>query len=384
MADRVRTIRHRAYEILERDRPNDRVASWVAWGLMAMVAINVTATVLYTDPRFVSLFPGDFVLVGALSLIVFSVEYGFRLWSSVEARWLQDMPGWRARLRWMATPTALIDLAALVPFVLLPLVAHDLRTLAILRMLRFLKFARYSPGIASLAEAAWRERYGLGACVVVLCGAVLLAATAMYAVEGDVQPDKLGSIPLAMWWAVTTLTTVGYGDVVPVTLGGRIIGGFTMIAGIFTLALPVGIFATAFVEVIHRRNFVVTWGMVARIPLFADLEARALAEVMPRLAARSVGPGELVVAPGHTAHSVFFIVQGEIEIQAAGHARNLGAGDYFGEVGPGGPKAREALIRARAPTRLLVLGADDIEELGKLDPRFAERLSRVSLYDAED
>lgn len=384
MADRVRTIRHRVYEILERERPNDPVARWVARGLMAAVAINVTATILYTDDTLAKLFPLDFDTVAFLSLLVFVGEYVVRLWSSVEGRWLQEMPAWRARLRWALTPTALIDFVALVPFLLLPFIEADLRTLALLRMLRFLKFARYSPGIASVAEAVWRERYGLGACVVVVCGAVLMAATAMYVAEGDDQPDKLGSIPLAMWWAVTTLTTVGYGDVVPITLPGRIVGGITMVGGIFALALPVGIFATAFVEVIHRRNFVVTWGMVARIPLFADLEARALAEVMPRLVARNVAAGELVVPPGHSPHSVFFIIQGEIEVSAGGRARLLGAGEYFGEVGPGGPQAREALIRARSATRLLVLRAEDIDELGNIDRRFAERLASISLYETED
>ena len=102
----------------------------------------------------------------------------------------------------------------------------------------------------------------------------------MHLAEHDAQPEKFGTIPDAMWWAVVTLTTVGYGDVVPITPLGKVIAGVIAIMGLGMLALPVGIIATSFAEVIHRRDFVVTWGMVSRVPLFRDLDADDVAQIM--------------------------------------------------------------------------------------------------------
>src|SRR5262249_14500719 len=133
----------------------------------------------------------------------------------------------------------------------------------IFRIVRFLKLARYSPAMRSLLDVLYRERRALFGCFVILFGAMLFAADIMYLVERHVQPDKLGTIPDAMWWAIVTLGTVGYGDVVPVTTLGRIVATATIFVGLIMVALPIGIIATAFAEEIHRRDFVVTWSMVA-------------------------------------------------------------------------------------------------------------------------
>ena len=115
----------------------------------------------------------------------------------------------------------------------------------------------------------------------------------MYLAERHVQPDKLGTIPDAMWWAIVTLGTIGYGDVVPVTALGKVIAGVTIFLGLIMIALPVGIIATAFADEIHRRDFVVTWAMVARVPLFAGLDAAEIADIMRLLRAQQVEPGGL-------------------------------------------------------------------------------------------
>ncbi len=114
----------------------------------------------------------------------------------------------------------------------------------------------------------------------------MFAATLMYLAERHVQPDKLGTIPDAMWWAIVTLGTIGYGDVVPVTAVGKMIAGFTIFLGLIMVALPVGIIASAFADEVHRRDFVVTWAMVARVPLFSGLDATEIADIM-RCYARS-------------------------------------------------------------------------------------------------
>src|SRR5438128_12167184 len=182
-------------------------------------------------------------------------------------------------------------------------------------MVRFLKLARYSPAMRSLLDALYNERRALFGCFVILLGATLVAASIMHVIEGHVQPDKFGTIPDAMWWAIVTLGTIGYGDVVPVTALGRVVAGVTIFGGLIMIALPVGIIATAFAEEIHRRDFMVTWGMVARVPLFAELNAGEIADVMRLMRAQTVEPGDVIVRRGEIAHSMYFVAAGEVEIE---------------------------------------------------------------------
>jgi hypothetical protein len=158
-----------------------------------------------------------------------------------------------------------IDLLAVLPFWLAFLLPLDLRVLLVFRMGRFLKLARYSPAMRSLLDALYNERRALFGSFVILVGATLLAASIMHVIERHAQPDKFGTIPDAMWWAIVTLGTIGYGDVVPVTALGRLVAAITIFVGLIMVALPIGIVATAFADEIHRRDFVVTRGMVARV-----------------------------------------------------------------------------------------------------------------------
>ncbi|HBB55482.1 MAG TPA: cyclic nucleotide-binding protein, partial [Hyphomonadaceae bacterium] len=149
---------------------------------------------------------------------------------------------------------ALIDLLATLPLLLGLLGFGDFKILLMLRLLRFFKLGRYSPGMASLGAALVAERKALFACFVILMGVMLMAASAMHLVEHEAQPDKFGTIPDAMWWAIITLTTVGYGDVYPVTALGRVVAGLIAIAGIGIVALPTGILASAFTDELRRRE----------------------------------------------------------------------------------------------------------------------------------
>jgi hypothetical protein len=209
-----------------------------------------------------------------------------------------DARGWEARLRYATSPLGLIDLFAVLPFWLAFALPAELKILLVFRIIRFLKLARYSPGMRSLLDVLYAERRALFGCLVILIGATLLAATAMHVVERHVQPEKFGTIRDAMWWAIVTLGTIGYGDVVPVTPLGRVIAAATIFAGLIMVALPVGIVATAFANEIHRRDFVVTWGMVARVPLFSELNAAEIADIMRLLRAQQVEAGEVPARRG--------------------------------------------------------------------------------------
>jgi voltage-gated potassium channel len=184
-----------------------------------------------------------------------------------------------SRRAYIFSPQGIIDFLAVAPLWIALVGLDDLRILIILRILRVFKFARYSSGMRSLLEVLSSERRALSGCLVILVCATLVSATAMHIVEGSVQPDKFGTIPDAMWWAIVTLSTIGYGDVVPSTALGRAVASVTIVAGLIMVALPVGIVATAFSEVIHRRDFIVTWSMLARVPLFAHLTAENIAHI---------------------------------------------------------------------------------------------------------
>jgi voltage-gated potassium channel len=151
----------------------------------------------------------------------------------------------------------------------------------------------------------------------------------MHLVERHAQPAKFGTIPDAMWWAIVTLGTIGYGDVVPVTVPGRLVASATIFAGFIMIALPVGIVATAFAEQIHRRDFVVTWGMVARVPLFAGLDAGQIADIMRVMRAQTVEAGEIITRRGEPAQSMYFIAAGEVEIVLKQKRVQLGVGPFL-------------------------------------------------------
>ena len=265
--------RRRFYEILERSVVNDPVVHAVHISLILLIVVNVTSVVLESVPAIRHDYRTLFIAVEVVSGVVFTIEYALRLWCAPEYAPWRDLKPFQARLRWIIQPQSLVDFVAIVPFYAAYWDAGGLRAFLLLRLFRFFKLARYSPGLTSLTDAIYAERRALTACVVILLGAVLIAASAMNLAERDVQPEVFGTIPESMYWAIMTLTTVGYGDAVPITGLGRAIAGVTAIVGLVMLALPVGIIASAFAREIHRRDFVITWSMVARVPLFADLDA---------------------------------------------------------------------------------------------------------------
>jgi len=208
-------------------------------------------------------------------------------------------------------------------------------------------------------------------------GSALVAAALMHLAEGKVQPDKLGTIPDALWWAIVTVGTIGYGDVVPITVLGKFIATATIFVGLIMMALPIGIIATAFAEQIHRRDFIVTWSMIARVPLFAELDAAEISDIMELLRAQAVEAGETIVRAGDAAHSMYFIASGEVEVALKNERLRLGVGQFFGEVAVLRRARRSATATALTRTNLLVLSAQDLHALMQRDPRIAARIKDV-------
>tara|TARA_B100001964_G_scaffold239175_1_gene306058 strand:+ start:252 stop:1046 length:795 start_codon:yes stop_codon:yes gene_type:complete len=198
-----------------------------------------------------------FFWIEMFSTAIFASEYILRLWASVESgSGLNDLDNsTRKRLRYAFSPLAIVDLLAFLPSLLQALFPGlDLRFLRILRLLRVFKLTRYFSSFELLLTVLHEERKSLSGIFFILIVILTLAASALYMVERDIQPDSFGSIPQAMWWAIAALTTVGYGDVYPISLVGQILGSLVTILGIGMVALPSGILASAFSEQMRRRR----------------------------------------------------------------------------------------------------------------------------------
>ena len=374
---RVTELRRRVYQVLEQGPVGDAIGVVIDRLLVLLILLNLVAVALESVPEYGARYALAFNLIEIVSLVVFTVEYGLRLWVAVEHGPHRHLNGARARLKYALSPAGIVDLAAVLPFWFAFVLPADLRFVLVFRIVRFFKIARYSPAMRSLLDVLYRERRALFGCVVITMGSALVAAALMHLAEGKVQPDRLGTIPDALWWAIVTVGTIGYGDVVPVTVLGKLIATGTIFIGVIMMALPVGIIATAFAEQIHRRDFIVTWGMIARVPLFAELDAAAISDIMQLLRAQVAEAGETIVRAGDPAHSMYFIAAGEVEVALKKEMLRLGVGHFFGEVAVLRRARRSATATALTRTNLLVLSAQDLHALMQRDPRIAARIKDV-------
>lgn len=217
--------------------------------IITLIVLNTLAVVLETIPGLLDAYRPWVVAFEWFSVAVFVTEYVLRLWSiTAEPEFAEPVAG---RLRWMATPFAVIDLLAILPALLF---AVDLRFLRVLRVLRILKLGRYADSVVILGNVLQRSRRELVTSLFLVLLALLITSSFMYFAEREAQPDDFASIPHAMWWGIIALTTTGYGDVVPVTTIGRIVGGATSIIGVAAIALPIGILSSSFVQELEARK----------------------------------------------------------------------------------------------------------------------------------
>lgn len=222
--------------------------------LTAAILISVILAILETEPAISESSPVLFALTEIGFTSLFLVEYVVRIWIAPEdPRYAHPLFG---RLRWMVTPTAIIDLVALAPALVLfgagPV--YVLRLFRLARIMRIAKLGRMSAAITLMGDAITERRFELLLSLAVAMVLLILSSTAMYLIEGPVNPDAFGSIPRSMWWSIVTLTTIGYGDVFPTTLGGRMVAGMTAICGIGLIAAPTGILSAAFSDALSRRR----------------------------------------------------------------------------------------------------------------------------------
>jgi voltage-gated potassium channel len=230
------------------------------------------------------------------------------------------------------------------------------------------------PGLRQLRRVLVVESGPLLSVLVIFLMVLFLASVAMYFLERDVQPVAFGSVPAALWWAVVTLTTVGYGDVVPITPFGRLIAAFVMICGLGVFGLWTGILATGFAAQTRRDNFLKTWESVSKVPFFATLGPSAIADVTHMLRTMDLPARTMIIRKGQAGDCMYFIAEGEVEVDLPGKKVTLGEGAFFGEMALLGNHLRSANITTTRISKLLVLDLVDFRMLMARHPDLAETI----------
>ena len=250
-----RRTRLRTAELLFTTSKDDALSRFIDIGLILLITLNILAVVLESVKGIRLASSEFFYAFEVFSVAVFSIEYLARVWSVIDNPWKPDHAHpISGRIKYMFTWMALIDLLAIAPFYLSFFAADDLRVLRALRLLRIFKLTRYSSAMTLLLQVFREESRTIGAAMFVSMLLVFVASTLAFVVEHEAQPEKFSSIPAAMYWAVITMTTVGFGDIVPVTLWGKVLGAFIGIVGLAMVALPAGILASGFDNALHRRR----------------------------------------------------------------------------------------------------------------------------------
>ena len=248
-------LKKRIFRILEIEETDYLPSRIFAIFIMTLISLNVAAVVLETIKDLSLEYDFFFDAFELLSVIVFTIEYFLRLWTcTTDSKFASPFMG---RVRFAVTPLALVDLMAILPFyfpMLIPLDLRFLRAVRLFRVFRVFKMARYSHSLKTLGAVLKAKREELMITLFVALVLLVLASSLMYIVEHEAQPEVISSIPAAMWWGVATFTTIGYGDVHPITPLGKIIGGIMAIFGIGMFALPAGIIASGFSEEIQKRH----------------------------------------------------------------------------------------------------------------------------------
>lgn len=246
-------IRNHVHVALSGSSAN-KLARRVSVTLIALILLNVLAVMAESVESLRVEYGAWLTGFEVASVAVFSLEYLLRLWSCTSSpRFKHPIVG---RVRYIFTPLAIIDLLAILP-ALLMWTGVDLRVLRILRLTRLLRLAklgRYSKALQLMGEVARQKREELVLSLMLMLLMLVVASSLMYLVENEQQPEVFSSIPASMWWGITTLTTVGYGDAYPITILGKLLGAAIAVMGIGLFALPAGIIASAFVELRGQQN----------------------------------------------------------------------------------------------------------------------------------
>jgi voltage-gated potassium channel len=329
------------------------------------VASGVAMMILLTvDPAYEAAHHWvDAVLWACLAFFVF--EWVVRLRHTFQAE-----RGWA----YVASVRGLVDAVAAAAVPLAMMLGANPKSAWLLGIFWMLKVVPGIPGLRQLRRVLVLESGPLLSVLVIFLMVLFLASVAVYFLERDVQPGAFGSVPAALWWAVATLTTTGYGDVVPVTPLGRLVAAVVMICGLGVFGLWTGILATGFAAETRRDNFLKTWESVSKVPFFAALGPAAIADVTHMLRTMDLPARAMIIRKGQAGDCMYFIAAGEVEVDLPGKKVTLGDGAFFGEMALLGNNLRSADITTTRVSKLLVLDLVDFRMLMARHPDLAETI----------
>jgi voltage-gated potassium channel len=331
---------------------------------VAVVAGVVLMVLLSIDSAYSALYGWLDALLFAC-LVFFIFEWVVRLRQAVRT---QRVAGYLLSIR------GFVDGAGALAIPLALLFGATPKTAWLLGVLWLLKVIPGIPGLRLLRRVLVQESGPLFSVLVIFLMVLFLASVVVYFLERDVQPGTFGSIPAALWWAVATLTTTGYGDVVPITPLGRIVAAFVMICGLGVFGLWTGILATGFAAETRRDNFLKTWESVSKVPFFAALGPAAIADVTHMLRTMDLPARTTIIRKGQAGDCMYFIADGEVEVDLPGKKVLLGEGAFFGEMALLGNNLRSANITTTRVSKLLVLDLVDFRMLMARHPDLAETI----------
>ena len=320
----------------------------------AVLALGLVAVTAYTVPELQRTAGGwlDACLWSCLGY--FAIDSGARAHAAIKAG-----NGWAH----IFSVSALIDLLGVIAVPMALLLGVQAPTAWLLASFWVLKLAQDSPGFAQLQRVFVVEAKALASVFALFLIVLFLSSAAMYLIERTAQPNAFSSMPQALWWAVVTLTTTGYGDKVPITYLGRLIGGVVMICGIATFGLSTGILATGFAAETRRRNFIRTWDLVSKVPFFQSLDPAAIADITHMLRLLEVPERTAIIRRGKVGDCMYFIASGEVQVDVKPSPVRLGAGAFFGELALLGDSVRSANVTTTMPSSLLILDLADFRTL---------------------
>lgn len=372
------TWRARVHSWLSPHEPGSRASTAVLNILVIAIAAGVAGVILATLPNLGGLHQQFLHYAIGLASTIFTIEYACRVWSAPERDPVAKANPGHARWHYLSSFLGVIDLLVILPLILslvFPL-RQDFPNLAVL--LSLLKLSRYLRSLSLFAAVFRSEGRALLSGLMAMMLLMVLISAVMFILERHAQPNVFRSIPDAMWWAMVTMATVGYGDITPITPLGKVFGGFTMLLGVAMFAVPAGILANGFAREIRKRDFVVTWQTVASVPLFASLDATRIASIAQLLKTQVLPPRQVVVRRGEQADAMYFIMSGEVEVDVQPEAVRLGKGQYFGEIALIKDTLRVATVTTLSECQLLSLEVSDFRQLVEQYPDLKTAIERVA------
>jgi len=339
-------------------------ASAYRWLLIVCILGSTAYAALDTVPDFW----GDFARWGGAlnltALVAMTIDYLLRgrlAWDGVGEEGDEASGGWRAVGRYVASAYGIFDLLAVAPFALGLVFGMPKDLATVFGIVRFLKLARYSPALETLGAVVANELQSLLSALFIIILLAISAATLLYFAERHANPG-FSTVPDALWWAIVTLTTVGYGDVVPLTPYGKLLGAVVAVLGLCMFALPASILASGFAEEMRRHTFVNNWQLVSKVPFFSGLNAGQIAEIAELLKPFRAVKGEVLMQAGDIGESMYFIVSGQVDGSSPGGRFILKAGDFFGEIALIERCPRTATIKSLGRSQFLVLDVRDFQK----------------------